>query len=695
MLNPKITSFTENIKKLLYKQISTHKIHQNLTILERQAISNLQQNSQIVIKKADKSAGIAIMNTVYYENKINAMLSDTKVYTRTDIDDTVHVKAQSDTIIQSLFKAKYINSKQLQNMTKYSPTCPVFYGIPKIHKQGIPLRPIVSQTNGPTCKISKYLDYLLSTAESQIPLLLKDTTSFLQLIEQNPTVPSNTILVTLDVVSLYTNIPHNEGAKFVTELYEDTLEYWNCSLTSIPSTLVYQLIMFILQNTTFEFNQHYYTQNYGTTMGSSFSVKFANIFMYKHLTSFDSQSNIKFPNFTARLVDDIFMLWQDTEEKLLEFVHTLNNFHSTIKFELNYSLKEVNFLDTIVYIDHTDNSLHTKLFIKPTHKNQYLHFTSEHPIHVKKSIPFSQALRLRRIIDNEEILSVEIKALKNKFLQRGYPEKILSKELNKITPITRTNTLIYKTDEIKKANFQKFLQGNLFLPFTVSYSNTFKETPTFYDQFHTMWNEFLSYNPEIAQIFQNTTPKIIYTRGKTLQQYLVKSKFSLHPTNNFSTTTTTIDLNSHSYPKITKCSSPKCLCCHYIQVTSVFHSTQTHEEFHINSYMNCNSHNIIYLITCNKCKIQYIGQTGRQLKQRLTDHRSNINLQKNTPISIHFNSPLHSLKDLNIIPIELLTSNDIQKRLEAEKSWINKLFTKYPNGLNYYPILHTTSISDT
>ena len=103
--------------------------------------------------------------------------------------------------------------------------------------------------------------------------------------------------------------------------------------------------------------------------------------MYKHLTPFDSQRKIKIPSFTARLVDDIFMQWNDTEEKLLEFVHMLNNFHSTIKFELNYSRKEINFLDTTVYIDRTNNSLHTKLFIKPTHKNQYLHFTSKHPIH--------------------------------------------------------------------------------------------------------------------------------------------------------------------------------------------------------------------------------------------------------------------------------------------------------------------------
>jgi len=72
-------------------------------------------------------------------------------------------------------------------------------------------------------QLCKYVDKLLSTAESRIPYLLQDTTAFLQLIEENKHTYNNSILVTLDVVSLYTNIPQKEGADYVTQFYTEIL----------------------------------------------------------------------------------------------------------------------------------------------------------------------------------------------------------------------------------------------------------------------------------------------------------------------------------------------------------------------------------------------------------------------------------------------------------------------------------------
>jgi len=252
----------------------------NLTAKETQALKNLKRNDNITIKKADKSAGIVILNTIDYETKIYTMLNDNNTYTLTDIDDTTTVKTKADELLFTLYNQHYINKKQFTNLTDFIPRTPQFYGIPKIHKINNPLRPIVSQIDGPTSSISKYLDKLLTIAEAQIPFLLQDTTAFLQLIDKHRNIEPNTILVTLDVVSLYTNIPHVEGAKLVTEFYSETLDKWPISantLRPISPERLEELILFVLQHTTFEFNGNYYTQNYGTTMGANFSVKFANI----------------------------------------------------------------------------------------------------------------------------------------------------------------------------------------------------------------------------------------------------------------------------------------------------------------------------------------------------------------------------------------------------------------------------------
>jgi len=686
-LNPHITQYSNTLREIICNHLTHHKSNSNLTKPERIALKNLQHNQDIIIKKADKSAGIVILNKQDYEDKIYSMLNDTNVYTRTDINDTLEVKHTLDCFAKQLYEAHYINKKQLRHITNFIPKCPIFYGIPKIHKLNNPLRPIVSQINGPTSKISKYLDLLLSTAEKQIPHLLQDTTAFLKLIEENKHTHNNTILVTLDVISLYTNIPQIEGADLVTQFYTDTIQLWNnSSISPIAPELLHKLILFVLQNTTFEFNNQYFTQNYGTTMGSNFSVKFANIYMYMFLQRFLQSYTGPIPNFFARLVDDIFFLWHHPEPALHELLHTLNNHHSSIKFEMNYSYTDINFLDTIVYVNSNTDTLHTKLYIKPTYKNQYLHYNSEHPAHIKSSIPYSQAIRLRRIIDDDNILHEEITNLKKRFQQRNYPAILLDRELGKINLIERSNTLIYKTDQQKKENFAKFLKGSSFLPLIIPFNSAFNKKPKLYEQIKHSWLDFLTKHEDIKVIFEGSIPQIIFSRGTTIQNSLITTKYSSFTLTDLNNIKTLQALENETNLTVNKCHHSRCDCCNFIRCSSTFASTITGQEFHINTSMNCNSYNIIYLITCNKCYKQYVGETSRKLKDRLNDHKSNISTNKKTAIAIHFHTVPHKLKHLSIIPIEQLTNNNKENRLEKEKYWIKALKTSYPFGLNYYPI---------
>jgi GIY-YIG catalytic domain len=104
--------------------------------------------------------------------------------------------------------------------------------------------------------------------------------------------------------------------------------------------------------------------------------------------------------------------------------------------------------------------------------------------------------------------------------------------------------------------------------------------------------------------------------------------------------------------------------------------------------MSCRSANIVYLITCRKCRIQYVGETSRTLAERLTDHRSNIKHRKNTPIAIHFNSANHSAADLRAVAIEQIRDSErtLTVRRQREQYWQNKLGTKHPQGLNELPV---------
>jgi len=107
----------------------------------------------------------------------------------------------------------------------------------------------------------------------------------------------------MDVVSLYTNIPHQEAIKFVTEHYEDTLQHWHLydtKVLKIKPDFLRQLLDLMLSNCTLEFNQEYYSQNYGTPMGAPASVRIANIFMYKFLLAFLNSYTGHIPPFIGR-----------------------------------------------------------------------------------------------------------------------------------------------------------------------------------------------------------------------------------------------------------------------------------------------------------------------------------------------------------------------------------------------------------
>ena len=77
----------------------------------------------------------------------------------------------------------------------------------------------------------------------------------------------------------------------------------------------------------------------------------------------------------------------------------------------------------------TDGIIETDVYMKPTDSHQYLLSSSCHPFYCKKGIPYSQALRLNRICSNNEFLDERCNGLEKYFLERGYSEKMVPKEI--------------------------------------------------------------------------------------------------------------------------------------------------------------------------------------------------------------------------------------------------------------------------
>ena len=139
-----------------------------------------------------------------------------------------------------------------------------------------------------------------------------------------------------------------------------------------------------------------------------------------------------------------------------------------------------------------------------------------------------------------------------------------------------------------------------------------------------------------------------------------------------------------------KCPAKRCMLHTYAKEGRKFSSTVTGEEFPITTRIDCKSTWIIFLITCNRCKQEYVGKTETSLYTRISNTRSEIHsfnssYHKVLPYTIHFNQPNHSINDVLIMGIEAIHTKSRQTILHRESFWIRKLHTLNPEEVKGEP----------
>ena len=138
---------------------------------------------------------------------------------------------------------------------------------------------------------------------------------------------------------------------------------------------------------------------------------------------------------------------------------------------------------------------------------------------------------------------------------------------------------------------------------------------------------------------------------------------------------------------VNKCNSPNCKTCKPLLCNNNFTSSVTNNRYLLDhtGVFTCKSRNIVYLITCSACSIQYVGLTEQRLHERINGHRASVRAGKNLYIYQHFNTEGHAFEDATIQIIDYVdekssnVKHDLQK---LESLWINTLCTAYPLGLN-------------
>ena len=268
-------------------------------------------------------------------------------------------------------------------MTQTNPREAEFYLLPKIHKSKTnpPGRPIMSGNGHPTEWISAWVDYKIQPLMLKLPTFLKDTTDLLQhLAKIKPTV--NTRIISLDVTSLYTNIPQRLGIKSIRTV-GSALD------PSTDYTTVADLAQLVLENNIFKFNGDHYIQTQGTAMGTRMAPAYANIFMY----TIEEKIIEQLPEIILwrRFIDDIICIFERNEICDAQYIlEVANDIIPEIQFTMEtINGMGVNFLDTTLTI--AEEQIISEPYIKPTDKRLYVRMDSCHPLHQKLSIATANA----------------------------------------------------------------------------------------------------------------------------------------------------------------------------------------------------------------------------------------------------------------------------------------------------------------
>ena len=366
----------------------------------------------------------------------------------------------------------------------------------------------------------------------------------------------------------------------------------------------------------------------------------------------------------VRFIDDLLLIWKGSEEELLKFLKEINEVHPTIKFDFKCSRESIDFLDTTIKI--TGKKLTTTLYTKPTDRRAYLHARSYHPGATKKSIPFSQAARIRRICTNNEDFWTHANQLKKDLVNRGYNESTISREIDRAAGMERATLLQYKERPTSKR-----------IPLIVQYN---KNLPNFKEILENKWHH-LEINPSVNEKFQEK-PLICYKRNRTLRDELGQTKI----TNN-----KVIRTKPQKRGRCSPClGRSDCMCCNHLISTNFF-TDRAGKRYEIWHRTNCRSKYAIYLGFCLKCnQRQYVGKVEAQgMNKRTNKHRNDVTRADAIAIDQHFNQNGHDFnRDFRLIVIEEITKKNMTKEqtrnllLHREDFWITKLNTLEPNGFN-------------
>ncbi|KAJ8977068.1 hypothetical protein NQ317_017230 [Molorchus minor] len=538
----------------------------------------LKNHPELLVIQSDKMNVTTIMKKQQYEDLSLEILQDSDYYTVLPRDPSSTIQNKSNSLISSLEKNNILTKDESKSYRQYNSTVNKFYGLPKVHKPTLTLRPIISGVSSPNRGVAQLVTNILTVSYNQDNnFFIKDSFQFCDFINEFQ-LPVNYVLVSLDVKALFNNISINLVSKSIEKHWPDIQSH--CKLTK---NKLIQLIEFLFDSTVFSFSDNIYKQILGMPMGSPVSPILAQYVMDDLIEDCLNKLNFHVP-FLKKYVDDLILSIPQNGKDQLMLV--FNNYDPTLQFTIEEEdcNNSVPFLDTRL-IRRNDNTIITTWYTKPGASNRFIHYKSYHQ--QKQKINLVTAMKNRVIrTSHTSLASQNLRLLHQRFINCGYPTRLLNK-------------LIFSRPNINNVH-------------TV-------QTPTPVNENIRTFYFSLPYNEQLSIKFQK-----IFSKFRD-----IKLAFR-----------------------------------NVLNIRSLFSKLKDKDD-------KLHSSNVIYSINCKDCNKNYIGQTSRCLKDRITSHKSDIRCNKQTcTLAKHVLDTNHIMDYDNVQILE--KENNLHKRLFLEMSHIFK-----------------------
>ena len=429
----------------------------------------------------------------------------------------------------------------------------------------------------------------------------------------------------------------------------------------------------------------------GIPTGGSISVPLANIAVHYvlYLCVYSNNNLMTHIHAMKRFIDDGVGLFNGTIRQFdvwkTEFMRVLAPYNLLIKpDDWQVAIEPgitIHFLD-IEFTFSFEGKLVTDIHIKETDSRTYLNFHSHHPPYIFSSIIYSQALRYRRIINNEDIFNNRLKELYKYLRISDFPHKMITNIFDKVknTPRNLMNGL-------------PIVQHQLQPPVNVPPQPT---PPVLAEKRGIRVISTFGRDEKLCEIVNSIAPMLVENKITSKIQFVKKTGPSLKGMLSNSKRIALKNKFGYSVP----CNRGNgCKNCPLMTLNNSISSS--HGKVFYTAPGDCLSRNIIYAATCQICHKNYVGRTTQVHSSRNNGHRAKFvrygkqiakgvkmsvsDLDDEYTLGIHLHDD-HKIKDklgfdnnFKFTILENCSPKDLPKK---EHMWIQKMRSIYPFGLN-------------